>query len=92
MLNIVSFVSFLSEAAQTEFARTCAIFALAAFVHSRQVRIEIKDQFTELVNVLKKDLEGQRFLLGNLSNRVSKIEERLTTAIPQPKEKPNEPI
>lgn len=69
--------SFFGEALQTEFSRTLAIFAAAAWVHSRQVRKEIRAQFESLVGVLKQDLEGNKFLLGQLTGRVTKIEEKL---------------
>jgi predicted transcriptional regulator len=69
--------SFLSDALQNEFGRTVAIFAAAAWVHSRQVRAEIKKQFGELVAVLKADLEGNKFLITQLGSRVNKIESKL---------------
>jgi hypothetical protein len=70
-------INFLSTAAQADFTKTCSIFALAAFVHARQVRAEIKSQFGLLVTVLKDDLDAQKSLLAGLSTRVDKIETQL---------------
>lgn len=67
----------LGEAASSDFTRTCAIFALAAFVHGRQMRKEIKAQFGLLVTVLKEDLDAQQKVLGLHAVRLDKIEERL---------------
>lgn len=69
--------AFVSAALQAEFTRTLAIFSAAAWVHSKQVRREIKQQIGSLVDVLRADLEGNKFLLGNLSTRVDKIETAL---------------
>lgn len=63
--------------ASGDFMRTCAIFALAAFVHARQVRKEIKAQFALLVSVLQADLEAQKKNVGMLAERIDKIEVRL---------------
>ena len=68
------FVVFLNTALQTEFTRTCAIFSLAAFVHARQVRKEIKAQFGELVSVLRADLQSQGNRLSGIENRVDRLE------------------
>jgi hypothetical protein len=65
---------FVSEALQTEFSRTCIIFSLAALLHSRQVRKEIKNQFDRLVEVLKDDLSKQSSRLGAVETRVERLE------------------
>ncbi len=62
------------EAASGEFVRTCSMFVLAAYVHSRQVRKEIKDQFSILVSVIKQDLDAQQKILGVFGERLAKIE------------------
>ena len=62
------------EAASGEFVRTCSMFVLAAYVHSRQVRKEIKEQFTTLVSVLKQDLDAQQKMLGLITTRLDRIE------------------
>lgn len=67
----------MSDAASAEFTRTCMYFGLAAFIHSRQVRKEIKAQFGELVAVLREDLEAQKSVLVGLTDRVVKIEKQL---------------
>lgn len=80
MPNPESFIAFLGDAVQTEFARTCTIFGIAAWVHAKQVRTEIRRQFGELVSVLREDLEGQKFLIGTLTNRVTKLEHAILPA------------
>lgn len=65
------------QVAASEFARTCAIFGLAAFVHSKQVRQEIKTQFGGLIAAVREDLTAQREILGKLGTRVDKIEDHL---------------
>lgn len=62
------------QAASGEFVRTCSMFVLAAYVHSRQVRKEIKDQFSTLVAVLKQDLDAQQKMLGLITSRLDRIE------------------
>ncbi len=69
--------NFLSEAAQLEFTKTCAIFGFAAFVHGRQVSKAIRSKFDELVMVLKADLEAQKSVLDKLGSRVNNIESKL---------------
>lgn len=64
-------------AASSDFTRTLSIFALAAYVHAKQVRKEIKLQFGELVGVLREDLEAQKSVLDKLANRVDTIEFKL---------------
>lgn len=59
---------------QTEFTRTCIIFGLAAFVHAKQVRKEIKEQFSTLVTVIREDLDAQKSVLAALTTRVDKLE------------------
>lgn len=76
-VGIEGVTAFFSEALQTEFARTLAVFAAAAWVHSRQVRKEIKQQFELLVSVLQKDLEGNKFLISQLTGRVTRLEVKL---------------
>lgn len=68
--------NFLSGAAQTEFAHTMTIFAVAAFVHARQVRKEIRTQFGELVDVLREDLSAQKAMLVGVVVRVDKLEQQ----------------
>lgn len=65
------------DAVASEFARTCAIFALAAFIHGRKVAKEVREQGQSLVNVIREDLDLQRKLLSALTDRVGKIEEHL---------------
>ncbi len=69
--------AFLGDTASQEFLKTLVVFAAAAYVHARQVRKEIKDQIGALIEVLKADLEGQKYLLGKLDSRVGKLEEKL---------------
>jgi len=65
------------EAASGQFMRTCSIFALAAFIHARQVRKEIRTQFDLLVTVLRQDLDAQQKMLGILSGRIDKLEQHI---------------
>lgn len=69
--------SFFSEALQTEFTRTLAIFSGAAWVHGRQVSKEIRKQVGELIAVLQQDLEANKFFIAALTNRVNNIEVKL---------------
>lgn len=62
------------EAASQDFIRIGAIFALCAYVHSKQVRTEIRTQFGELVKVLREDLDTQQTILGKIIGRVDTIE------------------
>ena len=77
LIDLETVRSFLGDAASNEFTRTLTIFGAAAYVHARQVRAEIKEQIGRICDVLQKDLEGQKFLLGSLGTRVDKIEARL---------------
>ena len=70
-------INFLSNAAQAQFTQTCSIFALAAFVHSKQVRAEIKLQFEALVKVLQLDLDAQKSVLELHGRRLDDIEKKL---------------
>lgn len=79
LISTETIKNILGEAASSEFARTCMIFALAAFVHARQVRKEIRAQFELLVSVLRDDLEGQRKVLGLHAVRLDNIELHLKT-------------
>lgn len=65
------------EAASRQFMQTCSIFALAAFVHARQVRKEIRTQFEIIATVLRQDLDAQQKMFGLLSGRVDKLEEHI---------------
>ena len=73
----------LGNAAQTEFVRTAAIFGLAAHIHAKQVRKEIKTQLGELVAVLKQDLDAQKAAFLSLTSRVDKIEKNLSNIAQQ---------
>lgn len=75
-LDVELVKNFFGEAASSEFTRTLVIFGLAALVHARQVRKEIKTQFGELVAVLREDLDATKTMIGSLSGRVAKLEER----------------
>lgn len=59
----------LGDAAQSQFAKDCAIFALAALLHNRKMN--------QLTAVLSKDLQTQQLLLGKVTDRVDKIEDHL---------------
>ncbi len=50
------------------------MFALAAFVHSRQVRKEIKAQFEILVGVLRDDLSSQNQRISGIESRLKQVE------------------
>lgn len=79
LLNVDAVKSFMSDAASSDFTRTCAIFSAAAYIHASQVRKEIKSQITELVSVLKEDLSATRSMLASVVTRVDKIENVLLT-------------
>lgn len=64
----------IGEAASADFLRMCAMFSLAAFIHARQVRKEIRDQLGVLITVLREDLDATKSMLGTLHTRVDRIE------------------
>lgn len=72
---------FLGTAAQNEFLHTAAIFSLAALVHANQVRKEIRVQFSELVGVLKQDLEAQKTVLAGVATRVDRLEQEMVNSL-----------
>lgn len=67
----------LGDALSSEFMKTCSIFALAALIHAKQMRKEIRMQVGLLIDVLKADLDGHRNLISALHSRVDKIEKHL---------------
>lgn len=69
--------NFLGEAASSEFMKNCSIFALAALLHAKQMRKEIRTQVGLLISVLREDLHAHKNLIGSLDQRVGKIEEHL---------------
>lgn len=73
-INPETVKNFLGEAASTQFSQTLLIFLAASYVHGSQVRKEIKTQFSELVSVMRADLEATRNMLGSLADRVDKLE------------------
>ena len=84
MLDPEVIKNFLSEAASTEFAKTCSIFGFAAFIHGRQVSKAIRIKFDELVGVLKDDLEAQKSVLDRLTSRIDNIETKLNIKRKEP--------
>lgn len=76
-LDMTIVANLFGDAAASEFARTCAIFALASFMHAQKVTKEIKTQFGLLINVIQADLDAQKDMLGTLHGRVARIEEHL---------------
>ena len=76
-LNPELLKNILGDALTGEFVKTCSIFSLAAYVHSKQVRKEIKMQFGALISVLQMDLDAQKKTLGLLYDRVDTIERHL---------------
>lgn len=74
LLDVESIRTLFGDAISSQFSRTLFLFTAAAFVHARQVRKEIKDQMGQLIGVLREDLDAQKTVLHNLSNRVETIE------------------
>lgn len=70
-------VGVFGEAATSDFARSCYLFALAAFIHSRKVAKEIKSLGDKLIAVVQADLDQQRKISSALTERVAKIETHL---------------
>lgn len=70
-------LKFFGDWAQTEFTKTLAIFTFAAYVHSKQVRKEVRAQFDKLVSVLQQDLDANKIMLGKLASRIDNIEGHL---------------
>lgn len=74
---IEAFKNLFGEAASNQFFRDCLIFVAAAWVHSRQVRAEIKEQITELIAAFKEDRAAQTKIISNFEGRIDRIEEHL---------------
>lgn len=62
------------DAVSKDMARFTVAFGLAAWLHSRQVRKEIKTQFSALISVLERDLSMQSERLGKVEARMDRIE------------------
>jgi len=87
-----SLIKNLSEVGQTQFARDCFIFSLAAMIHAGRMKKEIRANFESLTISIDKvsaafredlsahrerlDTHGEK--LDNLSNRVSSLESKTT--------------
>lgn len=67
----------LGDALSSEFMKTCSIFALAALIHAKQMRKEIRTQVGLLIDVIRQDLDSHRELIGTLRSRVDKLEQHL---------------
>ncbi len=81
-LSIEVIKSFLGDAAGNTFIQMSSIFALVAFIHAGQMRREIRAQFTELIGVLREDLQSTRDMLGSLTIRVDRIEHKMAPSAP----------
>lgn len=76
-----SVVKNLSDASQTEFAKNCTMFALAAWIHSGRLKKEVRSNFASLSLSIDKvaeafhaDLESHKKILDNLAGRVASLE------------------
>lgn len=77
MFDVEIISALLGDAMASEFYRTLALFTVAAWIHGRQVRKEIREQIGRLVSVLQQDLDAQKEVLCTLTGRVTKIENHL---------------
>lgn len=71
-------IGLLGEAFASDFMRSGAAFALAAWIHSARVRKEIRSQMEPLTQSIKDLGAALRQDLAVLSERTGKVEEGLT--------------
>lgn len=74
LLDPNTLATIFGNAIGSDFLRTCAIFALAAKIHSHTVAKQIKLAVGELVTVVQADLDQQRKISSELTGRVANIE------------------
>lgn len=76
--------SFLTDAIQHEVVKWSVAFSIAAFVHSRQIRKEIRfqvgnitDSIKDVARTLKEDLDKQGKRLDNVETGIKHINSRV---------------
>jgi hypothetical protein len=79
-LDLEKLTALLGEAAASQVLHYGGFFTLAAFIHGRQVKLEIRNQFTLLtasINNLTEALKGHATRLDNVEGDVKIIKDKL---------------
>jgi hypothetical protein len=70
--------AFLGDAIESDVAQFMLAFTIAAFIHSSRVKKEIRANFDRLADAIKDLSSALRQDLASHSDRIAKVEERMT--------------